>query len=104
MVERLLAAPLQLYFEYEYFEYELVLILSTTCRSAAGPAAGRQPARAHASNKTRRAHQARSQNSDGACTHSVGFMHARVDGRPRMRWYGVDCQDAARPPIALRNL
>ena len=45
---------------------------------------GRQPARAHASNKNRRAHPARSQNSDRACTHSVGFMHARVDGCPRM--------------------
>ena len=67
---------------------------------------GRQPARAHASNKNPRAHPARSQNSDRACTltQSVGFMNARVDGSPRMRWYGVDCQDAARPPMALRNL
>ena len=47
---------------------------------------GRQPARAHASNRNRSAHPARSQNSDRACTQSVGFMHARVDGRPRMRW------------------
>ena len=65
---------------------------------------GRQPARAHASNRNRCAHPGRSQNSDRACTQSVGFMHARVDGRPRMRCNGVDCQDAARPPIALRNL
>ena len=36
--------------------------------------------------------------------HALGFMHARVDGRPRMRWNGVDCQDAAGRPIALRNL
>ena len=56
---------------------------------------GRQPARAHASNRNRRAHPARSQNSDRACTQSVGFMHARVDGRPRMRWNGVECQNAA---------
>ena len=49
---------------------------------------GRQPARAHASNRNRRAHPGRSQNSDRACTQSVGFMHARVDGWPRMRWYG----------------
>ena len=65
---------------------------------------GRQPARAHASNRNRRAHPARSQNSDRACTQSVGFMHARVDGRPRMRWNGVDCQDAAGRSIALRNM
>ena len=65
---------------------------------------GRQPARAHASNRNRRAHPARSQNSDRACTQSVGFMHARVDGRPRMRWNGVECQNAAGRPIALRNL
>ena len=66
---------------------------------------GRQPARAHASNRNRRAHPARSQNSDRACTQSVGFMHARVDGWPRMRWNGLDCQDAAGCPIiALRNL
>ena len=24
---------------------------------------------------------------------SVGFMHAPVDGWPRMRWNGLDCQD-----------
>ena len=65
---------------------------------------GRLPARAHASNRNRRAHPGRSQNSDRACTQSVGFMHARVDGRPRMRWNGVDCQDAAGRSIALRNL
>ena len=65
---------------------------------------GRQPARAHASNRNRRAHPARSQNSDRACTQSVGFMHARVDVWPRMRWNGVDCQDAAGCSICLRNL
>ena len=65
---------------------------------------GRQLARAHASNRNRRAHPARSQNSDRACTQSVGFMHARVDGWPRMRWYGLDCPDGASCPICLRNL
>ena len=35
---------------------------------------GRQPARAHASNRNRCAHPGRSQNSDRACTQSVGFM------------------------------
>ena len=65
---------------------------------------GRQPARAHASNRNRRAHPARSQNSDRACTQSVGFMHARVDGRPRMRWNGLDCQDGAGCSLGLRNL
>ena len=65
---------------------------------------GRHPARAHASNRNRSAHPARSQNSDRACTQSVGFMHARVDGRPRMRRNGVECQDAARCSLGLRNL
>ena len=65
---------------------------------------GRHPARAHASNRNRSAHPDRSQNSDRACTQSVGFMHARVDGWPRMRWYGLDCQDAAGCSIGLRNL
>ena len=65
---------------------------------------GRHPARARASNRNRGAHPGRSQNSDHACTQSVGFMHARVDGRPRMRWNGVDCQDGAGCSLALRNL
>ena len=64
----------------------------------------RHPARAHASNRNRRAHPARSQNSDRACTQSVGFMHARVDGRPRMRWNGLDCRDGAGCSLGLRNL
>eukprot|EP01048_Picozoa_sp_COSAG05_P006884 COSAG05_NODE_466_length_9533_cov_5.547806_5_plen_161_part_00 len=65
---------------------------------------GRQPARAHASIRNRLAHPGRCQNSDRACTQSVGFMHARLDGLPRMRWNGLDCKDAAGRSIDLRNL
>ena len=64
---------------------------------------GRQPARAHASNRNRRAHPGRSQNSDRACTQSVGFMHARVDGWPRMRWYGGRLPGRRAPPNSFEK-
>ena len=41
---------------------------------------GRHPMRAHASNKNRCAHPAKSQNSDRACMHSVSWIHARAGG------------------------
>ena len=78
---------------------------SQRAREISSRAGCRQASRARARiQQNTRAHPARYQNSDRACTHSVGFMHARVDGWPRMRSYGLDCQDGTGCPICLRSL
>ena len=66
-------------------------------KSEAGPAASRDPPRAHASNINRHAHPASSQISEfRSCMHSVSWIHARIHARAGgwvpAYWSGSACR------------